>query len=37
MNWAEFKNPVSHMCLVVAVVVYWSNDIFTVRSIVVAR
>ena len=23
MNWAEFKDPVSHMCLVGAVVPYW--------------
>ena len=24
MNWAQFKNPVSHMCLVSAVVASWS-------------
>ena len=24
MNWAQFKDPVSHMCLVGAVVASWS-------------
>ena len=24
MNWAQFKNPASHMCLADAVVVAWS-------------
>ena len=24
MNWAQFKDPVSHMCLVSAVVASWS-------------
>ena len=24
MNWAQFKDPVSHMCLTGAVVAFWS-------------
>ena len=24
MNWAQFKDPVSHMCLAAAVVASWS-------------
>ena len=40
MNWAQFKDPVSHMCLVGTVVVSWSltqevagSNPFTVTNI----
>ena len=42
MNWAQFKDPVSHMCLTGAVVASWSlteevskasNNIYVIFSI----
>ena len=43
MNWSQFKDPVSHMCLAGTVVVPWSltqelagSNPFTVRTIILS-
>ena len=45
MNWAQFKDPVSHICLAGAVVAAWSliqevagsNNLFKIYNIIVTK